>query len=376
MASIKKITYQKKNGQLSNYWQVSYYDSEGRKRKNFDKQSQAHSFKVTTEGQLLSGTLIADKVTLEKASLEFINKVEKDMKAGNLERSTWKQYRGHINKHIKPYPIAQMIVSQIQPKDCRAWLDELTLSSSPKVMATLKMIFKFSNERAWMHGNPASYIKVRRDRAVKRVEIPEKAKVKMLIDAAKKIGDREHAFVCLGFFCGLRASELRGLPRSNVKKDHIIISQRADQWGKIGAPKTQKSTRKIPMGKYTAKAVHKWLGKAKGTLVFGSSVDTPIVYQNLRNRLWEPLFEAAELKETYGFHVMRHVCASLWIEQDYKPKQIQEMLGHSTIAMTMDTYGHLWQNDDAGEMVTMAEKSIMGLKKTQKASKLLKNKDT
>ena len=38
-------------------------------------------------------------------------------------------------------------------------------------------------------------------------------------------------------------------------------------------------------------------------------------------------------------HTMRHVAASLWIEQDLPPKKVQELLGHSTLQLTMDLYG-------------------------------------
>ena len=43
----------------------------------------------------------------------------------------------------------------------------------------------------------------------------------------------------------------------------------------------------------------------------------------------------------YGLHALRHACASLWIEQGYNPKQIQTLMGHSSIKVTFDTYGHL-----------------------------------
>ena len=49
----------------------------------------------------------------------------------------------------------------------------------------------------------------------------------------------------------------------------------------------------------------------------------------------------------YGLHALRHSCASLWIEQGYNPKQIQKLMGHSSIKVTFDTYGHLWKDEAA-----------------------------
>jgi integrase len=47
-------------------------------------------------------------------------------------------------------------------------------------------------------------------------------------------------------------------------------------------------------------------------------------------------------KPKYGMHAFRHAAASLFIEQGFSPKRIQALMGHSTIQMTFDTYGHLF----------------------------------
>lgn len=48
----------------------------------------------------------------------------------------------------------------------------------------------------------------------------------------------------------------------------------------------------------------------------------------------------------YRFHDLRHTCASLLIAQGAHPKEIQERLGHSTIRITFDRYGHLFPSLD------------------------------
>jgi len=45
----------------------------------------------------------------------------------------------------------------------------------------------------------------------------------------------------------------------------------------------------------------------------------------------------------YEMHSLRHVAASPWIDLGYNPKRVQALMEHSTIAMTLDTYTHLWQ---------------------------------
>jgi integrase len=51
----------------------------------------------------------------------------------------------------------------------------------------------------------------------------------------------------------------------------------------------------------------------------------------------------------YGLHALRHACASLWIESGYNPKQIQRLMGHSSIKVTFDVYGHLFSDADADQ---------------------------
>jgi integrase len=51
----------------------------------------------------------------------------------------------------------------------------------------------------------------------------------------------------------------------------------------------------------------------------------------------------------YGLHALRHACASLWIEHGHNPKQIQTLMGHSSIKVTFDTYGHLFADPEADQ---------------------------
>ena len=51
----------------------------------------------------------------------------------------------------------------------------------------------------------------------------------------------------------------------------------------------------------------------------------------------------------YGMHALRHACASLWIEGGKNPKAIQTLMGHSSIQMTYDVYGHLFADSDGDQ---------------------------
>jgi integrase len=94
-------------------------------------------------------------------------------------------------------------------------------------------------------------------------------------------------------------------------------------------------------------------------LVFPNSVGKVQNYSNIYNRVFKPMLiendivdEAGNAK--FGIYALRHAAASLFIEQGWNPKKIQTLLGHASITMTMDVYGHLFEN--AEEDVSMFEK--------------------
>jgi integrase len=79
-----------------------------------------------------------------------------------------------------------------------------------------------------------------------------------------------------------------------------------------------------------------------GGLIFATESGTLINPSNLRSRSFKPLLRRAftEDEPDICFHDLRHTCATLLLSQGTHPKLVQELLGHSTIAMTLDTYSH------------------------------------
>jgi integrase len=74
-------------------------------------------------------------------------------------------------------------------------------------------------------------------------------------------------------------------------------------------------------------------------LIFSSERGTPVNPENLVKRSFKPLLKRAGLPEI-RFHDLRHTCATLLLGRGVHPKLVQELLGHATIAMTLDTYSH------------------------------------
>jgi integrase len=124
----------------------------------------------------------------------------------------------------------------------------------------------------------------------------------------------------------------------------------------FGPPKTERSRRTIDFPEFVcsilqeerrrvmetrALAGAKWVDNG---LVFPSEVGTPLEERNVLRR-FQRICEANELPKL-RFYDLRHTHASLLIHEGVHPKKISERLGHSSIKLTMDTYGHLFEGSD------------------------------
>src|SRR5262249_49470642 len=111
-------------------------------------------------------------------------------------------------------------------------------------------------------------------------------------------------------------------------------------------------------------------------LVFPNGDGNPESHANICNRGFYPLeVESGVAVDTgkkdedgkpirdakYGFHTLRHFFASWLIEQGFSPKKVQGMLGHSSMQMTYDTYGHLFPDDEGDQAkFAAAETALIG----------------
>jgi integrase len=75
-------------------------------------------------------------------------------------------------------------------------------------------------------------------------------------------------------------------------------------------------------------------------LVFPNEIGKPMDAGNLRHRSLRPLLEKAGLPR-HRFHDLRHTAATLLLGQGVHAKIVSEMLGHSSIGLTLDTYSHV-----------------------------------
>lgn len=176
---------------------------------------------------------------------------------------------------------------------------------------------------------------------------------KQLLAAAR--GNRLWAAYELAVRTGLRRGELLGLRWKDVDLHDATLTVRQALQRVSGelltvAPKTQRSARRIALPPECVTALRaqraqqladkrsageNWKETSHG-LIFTTKHGTPIEPRNL-NRSFEVLSKRAQIRKV-RFHDLRHTCASLLHEQGADARMIMEVLGHSSIRVTMDIY--------------------------------------
>ena len=153
-------------------------------------------------------------------------------------------------------------------------------------------------------------------------------------------------------YTGIRQGEATALRRNkvNLLRREVIISESAtDVHGrKVFSETKTRQTRVVALPGFLANmlgAHMEHVPAAPDALVFTSSTGGPIDWSNFRTRVWRPALAAADLDPQLRIHDLRHTAASMLIAEGCHPKVIQEHLGHSSIVITMDRYGHLYPED-------------------------------
>jgi integrase len=244
------------------------------------------------------------------------------------------------------------------------------------VLGILKAILAEAQRRGLVGQNAALPIRVTtKQRDTKKlqvgVDIPGKEDIqRLLATAGESRWARHRPLLVTAVLTGMRASELRGLSWSAVdfEKRVITVRQRADDWGTMGMPKSAAGQRDIPMAPTVVNTLREWkLACPKGELdlVFPNTLGKVQPLTNLTQRVWHPLQKAAGLVDKAGeplfnFHALRHFAASVWIELGFSPKRLQAMLGHTSVTMTFDRYGHLFPSlEDDHEKLARGEIGVV-----------------
>lgn len=414
--SIRKRKWTTAAGVEKEAWVADYVDGQGvRRLKTFERKKDADAFISTAKVEVREGTHVADNasITVKAAGDLWIKSAE----SAGLERSTVSQYRQHLDLHISPF-IGSTKLSALNLPTVRAFEDRLREEGrSPamvkKILVSLGSLLADAQECGKVARNVVRDMRGVRRKGKERqqekrqkgklkvgVDIPTRGEVKAIVGALE---GRWRPILLTAVFCGLRASELRGLRWSDVdfEKRQIRVHQRADRYNEIGRPKSEAGERTIPAPPMVMNTLREWkLSYPRPLTGFNDEDDKPIREEakdshlvfpngsgnveslaNIINRALIPVQIASGvavptgekdkdgnpiLNAKYtGMHALRHFYASWCINRTedgglgLPPKMVQERLGHSSIVMTMDVYGHLFPKGDDADELAAAERALL-----------------
>ncbi len=256
-----------------------------------------------------------------------------------------------------------------------------------RVTVSLGSILADAQERGLVARNAVREMSNRRSRGKARqgerrqkrkpqvgVDIPTREEIRAIIEHAD---DRWRPLLITAILTGLRASELRGLRWCDVDLEAglLHVRQRADRYQAIGMPKTVAGQRTVPLSPLVINTLREWrlrCPRLDGELhyVFPNGSGKVEWHGNIVNRGLIPTQIRAGVvsgdgAKYTGMHSLRHFYASWCINRradgglELPPKMVQDRLGHSSINMTMDTFGHLFPSNDDADALAVAERDLL-----------------
>jgi integrase len=377
--SVRKRKWITRAGEEREAWIVDYFDQAGdRHIRTFERKKEADEFRATVAVDIRAGlhTAASKSITVRRAADDWLSHIEREER----ERSTLAQYRQHV-RHILPL-IGNVKLSELTMPRVQRLRDDLLANHSRalarKVLVSFKSILREAQRRGNVAQNVALGVSIGTDKRGKAklkagVDIPTPDEVRRIIGSST---GRMRALLMVAVFSGLRASELRGLrwEDMNLKRGELYVRQRADRYGEIGAPKSAAGERTIPVGPVVVNTLKEWRLASKGALVFPTSSGRINHHKNIARAL-EPVMVRAGVvdaggKPKYTLHALRHFYASWCINRradgglELPAKMVQERLGHASMVITMDTYGHLFPRGDDGAELAAAERALFGVSAT------------
>jgi integrase len=375
--SVRKRKWTTRSGETKEAWIVDYSQDNQRHIETFKKKKDADAYAQQVGVDMRAGTHtpVSKSITVAQAAEDWISSVALERR----EASTLAQYRQHafhITERIGKHRLASLTTPRVN-----AFRDELLASMSRamarKVLSSLKSLLRDAQRRGNVAQNVALSVKqIDADKRGKRKlkigeDIPSMEEIRAIIAATP---DRWRPVLLCAIFAGLRSSELRGLRWQDVdlKGGELHVRQRADRYNAIGKPKSKAGHRTVPLGPLVLNVLREWKLKCpRSELAFPTGTGR-IMRHNDIVRAFKSIVRTAKLFDAEGepkytgLHALRHFYASWCINppdrggQGLAPKVVQDRLGHSSIVMTMDTYGHLFPpSDDSGKRLAEAEHALL-----------------
>jgi integrase len=343
-------------------WRARYRLHPGgpQRAKHFDRKADAERFLTRVQSQLLEGAFVDP----DAGKARLADYVAAWQQAQVHRPTTAAQVDAHLRNHILP-TFGDRAVASIRPSEIQSWVRSCAQVLAP---ATVELVYRiFSGILAdaaadrLIARNPAKGVRLPR-KPKRPVEPPSLDRVEAVIEA---MPDGYRALVVLAAGTSLRQGECLGLTvdRVDFLRRSITVDGQLVLAGSgppvFGPPKTEASVRSVPLpdvvGEAIALHIERW-PPGPSALLFTNGSGGPI-RRNRFNEVWRSATQRAGA-ERLRFHDLRHFYASLFIRHGESVKVVQARLGHASASETLDTYAHLWRDNE--ERTRAAVDDVLG----------------
>lgn len=331
-------------------------------RRTFGSLGEAKRWRAETQVALRRGTLRAPtKLTVSEAALDWLEAAEAGVvrtRSGDVYKpAALRTYRQALDRHVVPV-VGRIRLSAVTRNHVQDIVDGLMAggaapSTVRNAILPLRAIYRRAHQRDEVATNPTLRLSLPAVRGT-RDRVVRPADAAALIAALPQL---DQALWATALYAGLRRGELQALRWSDVDLDTNLIRVERS-WDRVAGPvepKSRSGRRRVPL----TRALRRYLAahrlqqpKSELDLVFatrgGRPFDPPTVVGRAR-RAWQ----RAGL-DRIGFHECRHTYAAFMIAAGVNPKALCTYMGHASITITLDRYGHLLPGNEH-EAATMLD---------------------
>jgi len=359
-------------------WYVYINHNGKRKSVKAGTKAQAEKLKKKTEEAIAADKLgLDDDASTVPTFKEWAEKFMKTYSKQNHKAATRRSFRGVLDHYLLP-EFGNKRLDKIDRDDVKNFLyrlldtdkkhgeGKLSVSSVKLVKAYMSSIMSEavdSSKLDTVTANPAAKMgKVFKGKQARKGEINPLSwdEVQELEAAIKERAPRYWELFLVLLRTGMRLGEAMALKPGDLDfVNGYIRIERNFSGGRITTPKSGKE-RKVYLTSELREALDSYLTKrkkeamAKGwgkppEYLFYNEAGGPLDDSHLRNRIFYKVLEKAKMRRI-RIHDLRHTYASLRLGAGHNIKDIQEQLGHHSVAFTLDVYGHLMKGEHRSQV--------------------------
>ena len=283
-----------------------------------------------------------ESIKLADLSRHFLQRELTDRNP-RISYSTKKAYAGYLEKWIDPR-WGEYRLLDVRAVEVESWLKSLNRApgTRSKIRNVMSLLFNHGRRHEICDHNPIQWVR----QSAKRRTAPDILTSSEVQSLLANLRGRERTLVLLAVTTGLRRSELFALKWKDVdfhaKQIHVT---RSIVQNVVGLCKTESSQKPVPAHNDLVEALREWHGQtpyqSSESWVFASPVNQgrwPYLAQQIMRRHILPVARKLGITKRIGWHTFRHTYSTLLRSTGAELRIMQELLRHSTIRVTLDTY--------------------------------------